>query len=1058
MNEILTIDFDVKTGKLEKDLKKWETFFEQAKKRMEEPFYIEWKANQAKLDVEIKKMTKLLKLAEKNWDFDAQVRITADISKAREILTMMKAETRNFAKTGDPEKSVLWTLFENIWRKIESTTVELMKMGRSTKEIEFLRTRVNELQNSMNSWKISASSYAKSIGDIEKELTKISNWWAGFIWTIKNISSGMLGFIGGWAIAYGLVWIWKWILSLWDKLEQSSLSFEVMLWSADKAKILLTDLSNFSAKTPFEIQWIRANAKQLIAMGIGVKDILPTLKALWDVSAGLSVPLERLTLAYGQVIAKWKLQWWELKQFTEAGVPLIETISKTLWVSTSKFYDLVEAGEISSAQVVQAFKDMTWEGGKFANMMEIQSHTLTGMWSNLKDQISIAWEKIWTSLLPIAKNVVSSLGSLVSFFTSVWWQALSFAVAIWVVSLWIWSMVPALLWLSTAFITASASGTILAWVLSFIGWPITLVIAGISAIAWWLYYYNNQADESTKKTESLKNELSNLQKQQEENKKAFDKWSISQEEFTKRTNDNAKAQSEHRDAIDKSTLWMIDYQRKMNELAALHLKPDTEKYVTEKKAIIDLIKAEIALLQVRKQSAGAMMAEKELLRATQNQNNMQVGWDTWVGTINMVWSAYSDLADKMREVSQVDIEINQKQKEIENFDKTIKEMTKTLDDANTKTVWGWSNWWSSKGSWKSARDKQLEAEKKRLEEVKKKEEELGKARTTAYEKAIKSSDAFKSAVDEANKKLDEQKRKMDEIKAKATETLLDIEEKMSWEKTGLQDKLAQRYIKIFDELRSSLGWADGVFAWATNSELESALFGWQIAWTSFDWFKKELELIKSTLSSDELSLAVTKEKRSETEKITAEYQKQFDLNQREKDVADAKLNNRFLTNAKTGEIQFFDKNGEVIQWGNRSQVKDFASQAKEIQDIADESIKIEQEKMTKISAIVKDYEDERARLRNNYYTEDKNLKIAQENMAQAFFKEELARMTTMKNEAINLTNALISLKNAGGSAQNITNVNTTNNNQQSTQVVQVKTVTDIQQVNKTLGIGITLKK
>jgi hypothetical protein len=60
----------------------------------------------------------------------------------------------------------------------------------------------------------------------------------------------------------------------------------------------------FASKTPFELPDVRANAKQLLAMGIATDDLIPTMKALGDVSAGLSVPMDRLALAYGQVIAK----------------------------------------------------------------------------------------------------------------------------------------------------------------------------------------------------------------------------------------------------------------------------------------------------------------------------------------------------------------------------------------------------------------------------------------------------------------------------------------------------------------------------------------------------------------------------------------------------------------------------------------------------------------------------------------------------------------------------------------------------------------------------------
>lgn len=66
----------------------------------------------------------------------------------------------------------------------------------------------------------------------------------------------------------------------------------------------MSELSEFASKTPFELQGVRENAKQLLAMGVSTQELLPTLKSLGDVSAGLSVPLERLALNYGQVMTQ----------------------------------------------------------------------------------------------------------------------------------------------------------------------------------------------------------------------------------------------------------------------------------------------------------------------------------------------------------------------------------------------------------------------------------------------------------------------------------------------------------------------------------------------------------------------------------------------------------------------------------------------------------------------------------------------------------------------------------------------------------------------------------
>jgi len=60
-------------------------------------------------------------------------------------------------------------------------------------------------------------------------------------------------------------------------LEQTQVAFGTMLGSADKAKKLLTDLSDFAQKTPFELTGLRSTAKQLLAFGVSAEEMIPTL-------------------------------------------------------------------------------------------------------------------------------------------------------------------------------------------------------------------------------------------------------------------------------------------------------------------------------------------------------------------------------------------------------------------------------------------------------------------------------------------------------------------------------------------------------------------------------------------------------------------------------------------------------------------------------------------------------------------------------------------------------------------------------------------------------------
>lgn len=215
-----------------------------------------------------------------------------------------------------------------------------------------------------------------------------------------------------------IAWLWlsamvigatKSMVTLADNLEKSKIAFTTMLWSGEKAEAMLKDLSDFAKKTPFELTWIRSSAQQLLAMWVQAKDMIPTLKSLWDVSAWLSVPLERLALNYGQVIAQWKLTGKELRDFTTAWVPLLDELASMLNKSTTAIQDMISKGQISSDIMVQAFQNMTSEWWKFANLMDQQATTLSWLWSNFQDSLASLWEEIGSELLPALKDYMKQM-------------------------------------------------------------------------------------------------------------------------------------------------------------------------------------------------------------------------------------------------------------------------------------------------------------------------------------------------------------------------------------------------------------------------------------------------------------------------------------------------------------------------------------------------------------------------------------------------------------------------------------------------------------------------
>jgi tape measure domain-containing protein len=207
-------------------------------------------------------------------------------------------------------------------------------------------------------------------------------------------------------IAYG-----KEALTVSSNIEQTTVAFQTMLGSKEKADKLQAELIQLANNTPFELKDVQEASKKLLAFGFSAQEVVPNLTALGNIAAGVGQEkLPQLILAFGQVKAATRLTGNELRQFTEAGVPLMDELAKNLKKPVSEIKKMVEAGEIGFPLVDKALKSLTTEGGRFANLMEAQSKTLGGLYSTFKDTFT------QNVLLPIgdglAKVIKPALGGL----------------------------------------------------------------------------------------------------------------------------------------------------------------------------------------------------------------------------------------------------------------------------------------------------------------------------------------------------------------------------------------------------------------------------------------------------------------------------------------------------------------------------------------------------------------------------------------------------------------------------------------------------------------------
>lgn len=210
-----------------------------------------------------------------------------------------------------------------------------------------------------------------------------------------------------------------------DKIREVTGEFELqnkalaaILQNKEKADQLFGQVTDLALKSPFAIKELLTYTKQLAAYRIETESLIPTLTQLADVSAGLGVDMSRLILAYGQVKAASVLRGTELRQFTEAGIPLVQLLADKFSilegrvVSTNEVFDKISNRMVSFAMVSEVFEDMTSEGGTFFEAQAVQAKTLAGMWNILGDAIDKAMFAIGTENMDVLKGAVQGATDL----------------------------------------------------------------------------------------------------------------------------------------------------------------------------------------------------------------------------------------------------------------------------------------------------------------------------------------------------------------------------------------------------------------------------------------------------------------------------------------------------------------------------------------------------------------------------------------------------------------------------------------------------------------------
>lgn len=290
---------------------------------------------------------------------------------------------------------------------INGTKADPATLGKLNSAVDALNAKMRQIDKVASNIKLSklnAGGYARDLRNIVSEMQNVGSRGGWLRDQLQNIFS-----------IYGAKQFLDNLIQIGGEFEKQKIALGALFGSKLKADSMYAKIQNLAVQSPFTFGELTNFTKQLASFGFEYKDIYDTTKRLADLSAGIGVDMGRVILAYGQVFTAKFLKGPELRQFTEAGIPLVQELANKYTkergrnISAGDVYNMVSEKQVRFEDVKEIIDKYTSEGGKFYKMQEKLSDSVAGKWSNLKDSIEIAYSELETSNKGVLKGAISLL-------------------------------------------------------------------------------------------------------------------------------------------------------------------------------------------------------------------------------------------------------------------------------------------------------------------------------------------------------------------------------------------------------------------------------------------------------------------------------------------------------------------------------------------------------------------------------------------------------------------------------------------------------------------------
>ncbi|WP_426579307.1 tape measure protein (plasmid) [Bacillus altitudinis] len=201
-------------------------------------------------------------------------------------------------------------------------------------------------------------------------------------------------------------------------IEQAKTSLSVLMGDAKKAQSFLDDMLTFAKTTPYAFTDIANSGRNLIAFGMDVKNVIPTMQAVGDAAAASGKGAEgfrQISDAFGAMQVSGTLSMEEMNRLMDAGIPALKILTNETGQDVMDLKKVISKGAFESEEAIAALvkgmqkgtKGAAGETAAMAGIMKDSKDTWVGSVDSMKSSISSTMAKI---MEPAKPHIQAAMG------------------------------------------------------------------------------------------------------------------------------------------------------------------------------------------------------------------------------------------------------------------------------------------------------------------------------------------------------------------------------------------------------------------------------------------------------------------------------------------------------------------------------------------------------------------------------------------------------------------------------------------------------------------------